>query len=82
MVAKINLKKSINEIATALDAKAELCEKFGTEYKLYFVTNEKLENFGFEFVGFNVLHHNPMYRYENLEAIFEDSVLYLYETTV
>lgn len=82
MTTKFVLKDIIKKLAENLNTKATLDNKFELEYILPNVTEEQLLEQGFEYVGKSQYTNYPMYRKENLEALFLDSVLHIYEVTV
>lgn len=78
MAVNFILKDTINVIAEKLGTKAQLDNKFGLEYLLPNVTEEKLIEAGFKYIGTD-RENRPMYRYENIEAIFMENLLHMYE---
>lgn len=80
-MVKFILKNKIKDIATQLNTEATLDTKFEQEYLLPNVTEESLLEYGFTFINYDSLNKYPIYRLENLEAIFSEGILHIYEIT-
>lgn len=78
MAIKFILEYKIKDIEKQLGTKAIFNKQFN-EYILTGVSEEKLLELGFEFCGYSLRTNNPMYRYENIEAIYEQQNLHIYE---
>lgn len=74
-----NLKTIANILDNKLGSKGHFEQKFGLEYLVPNVTEEKVLEAGFTFVGYDFQHNHPMYRYQNLEAFFDEGILHIYE---
>lgn len=70
-----------DSLDTKLGSKGKWEPRFEQEYIMSNVSEEALVEYGFKFISYDVMHKYPIYRYENLEAVYdEDNVLYIYET--
>lgn len=77
-MVQIKLSNVIDGIASKLNTKARYSQ-FSEEYILSNVDVNKLEEIGFEFVGYDNANKYPIYRYENLEAIFDRGIVHIYQ---
>lgn len=77
-----NLKTIANSLDNKLGSKGHFEQKFGLEYLVPNVTEEKVLEAGFTFTDYDFQHNVPMYRYENLEAFFSEGILHIYELTI
>lgn len=74
-----SLKTMTTYLDNKLGSKGHFEKKFGLEYLVPNVNEEKLLEVGFEFIGYDFEHNYPMYRYENLEAFYNETILHIYE---
>lgn len=78
---KYNIDELINKIETSYMQKAYLSTKLGKEYIIGNIESSQLIDLGFELVsksnecGINT----PIYRLGNIEAIYIQSLLHIYE---
>lgn len=79
-MVRFNLRNMATYLDSQLGSTGHFESKFGTEYLVPNVDEDTLIAAGFEFIGYDFQENHPMYRYENLEAFFDQTILHIYET--
>ena len=77
-MVQIKLSNIITSLENKLDSKSRY-SLFTDEYIMSNVTEQKLLENGFEFKGYDNSKKYPIYRFENIEGIFDKGVLHLYQ---
>ena len=77
-MVQIKLSNVIDGIASKLNTKARYSQ-FSEEYILSNVDVNKREEIGLEFGGYDNANKYPIYRYENLEVIFDRGIVHIYQ---
>lgn len=69
------------QLETATGVKLKLANLIDPEYiAIGQITEQQLKDFGFEFVSYSSYIKCPIYRYgANIEAIFNESILHIYD---
>lgn len=77
-----DIKTILKKIEQATNQKAHLDPKLKVDYVMGNVTEKQLLDIGFEFIEMSNKIGNvcPIYRMDNIEAIFNGNLLYIHET--
>ena len=77
---KYDIDSVATQIETATGIKMKLVNEFDPEYiSLGQITEDDLVDLGFEFSGYSSYVKCPVYKLNNIEAIFDDTILHLYD---